>query len=138
MRVVDLPGYSKEICGGTHVARSVEVRPFRLVSEKSVAAGTRRVEAVSGAACVEWLDAERRSISRLASSSAASGGASGGGAAGGAGGGGGGAGGGGGGGRRPVVDELVASALAVSRWSRGQLQVCEVLLGVFGGRAHPY
>ena len=46
---------SKEVCGGTHVAFTSALYPFKLVSEKSVAVGTRRLSAVAGPAAVSWL-----------------------------------------------------------------------------------
>ncbi|GAA5807838.1 hypothetical protein MFLAVUS_001217 [Mucor flavus] len=54
VRVIDVPGISKELCGGTHVDNIKKLYPFKILAETSVAAGTRRIEAVAGLACIEW------------------------------------------------------------------------------------
>ncbi|ETM38766.1 alanine-tRNA ligase [Phytophthora nicotianae] len=57
---------SSEFCGGTHVQNVREVFPFALVSEGSVAAGTRRVEAVAGTAGARYLQAKAQTLSKVA------------------------------------------------------------------------
>jgi len=65
VRVVEIPGYSIELCGGTHVRSSAEVGPFVLLSESSVGAGVRRVEAVTSGAAWALLDERARELEVL-------------------------------------------------------------------------
>jgi alanyl-tRNA synthetase len=65
VRVVEVPGYSVELCGGTHVASSAEIGPFVLLSESSVGAGVRRVEAVTSGSAWAILDERARELESL-------------------------------------------------------------------------
>ncbi len=55
VRVVDIGGYSRELCGGTHVTTTGEIGLIKVVAEMAIAAGTRRIEAVAGQAAFEFV-----------------------------------------------------------------------------------
>ena len=56
VRVVNMGGYSVELCGGTHLDNTAKVGPFELESECSVASGVRRIEAITGKACLKRME----------------------------------------------------------------------------------
>jgi len=66
VRVVDVPGVSMELCGGTHVTNTAEIGLFRIVAETGVAAGIRRIEAVAGPALLPYLRERDRVVRELA------------------------------------------------------------------------
>ena len=62
VRVVNMGGYSVELCGGTHVDNTAKVGSFRIESEGSVASGVRRIEAVTGKAFLESMERNRQRL----------------------------------------------------------------------------
>jgi alanyl-tRNA synthetase len=67
VRVVEIPGLSVELCGGTHVRNTSEIGLVRIVSESGVAAGVRRIEAVSGPRAFQFMADRERALLQVAS-----------------------------------------------------------------------
>ncbi len=66
VRVVNVPGVSLEFCGGTHVKNTSNIGLFKIVSENSVAAGVRRIEAVTGTGVLSLIDEYKDTIDKAA------------------------------------------------------------------------
>jgi alanyl-tRNA synthetase len=65
VRLVDVDGWSRELCGGTHVGSTAEIGPFVITSESSVGAGARRVEAVTAGEAFAYLREQAREADQL-------------------------------------------------------------------------
>ncbi len=65
VRVVDIGGYSRELCGGTHVATTGEIGPIKIVAEMAIAAGTRRIEAVAGQPALDFIAAREAALAAV-------------------------------------------------------------------------
>ena len=62
VRVVNMGNYSIELCGGTHLDNTAKVGPFEVESECSVASGVRRIEAITGKACLEKMEKSQKML----------------------------------------------------------------------------
>ena len=66
VRVVTIGDYSIELCGGTHVERAGDIGLFKIVSESGIAAGVRRIEAVTGADAIAYVSEQEQQLSDVA------------------------------------------------------------------------
>ncbi len=65
VRVVNVPGVSMELCGGTHVKTTSELGSFKIISEEGISAGVRRIEALSGQSALEYFSDRNTLVNQL-------------------------------------------------------------------------
>jgi alanyl-tRNA synthetase len=66
VRVVSIPDFSRELCGGTHVTRTGDIGVFKIVSESSISAGVRRIEAITGEGAMSHFQTSSEALHRIA------------------------------------------------------------------------
>jgi alanyl-tRNA synthetase len=67
VRVIGMGEFSTELCGGTHVKRTGDIGFFKIVGETGIAAGVRRIEAMTGPGALEWVQAQEAKLAEAAS-----------------------------------------------------------------------
>ena len=65
VRVVDIPGFSRELCGGTHVNSTGDIGTFKITSESSLSTGVRRIEAITGNGYMDFIDEKLKILNKL-------------------------------------------------------------------------
>ena len=65
VRVLTIGDFSTELCGGTHVQRAGDIGCFKIISETGVASGVRRIEAVTGEACLNWIQSNDQALAMI-------------------------------------------------------------------------
>ncbi|HXG23696.1 MAG TPA: alanine--tRNA ligase, partial [Chthonomonadales bacterium] len=66
VRMIEIPGFSLELCGGTHLSRTSQAALFKITHETGIAAGVRRIEAVTGAEAYRYVEETEKNLAEIA------------------------------------------------------------------------